>query len=123
MNLLILQMMITGAATVSFIMLVLWFVATRIKNAGLVDLGWVLGLIILAATYGVEAPGNSLRKFLILVLVGVGGLRLAIHLLVRFIYERKEDSRYQNIREEWKTSVDLKFFLFFQFQALLALNL
>ena len=46
-------------------------------------------------------------------------MRLVNHLLMRFKTEGHEDKRYQKIRADWKTNLNLKFFFFFQFQAFL----
>ena len=108
-----------GTIVVCSLMLVLWVIQLRTKNAGVVDLGWVLGLVILAALYSFQDIGYPIRKLLILAMVSLWALRLAFLLLRRLSRDQKEDSRYQKIREGWKTNVNLKFLFFFQFQAIL----
>jgi steroid 5-alpha reductase family enzyme len=91
----------------------------RMNNAGLVDVGWALGLVLLAAWYAWQGPGFPARKWILAVMVIAWGLRLAIH-LVRRIAREPEDGRYQRLRHEWQGSnVKLRFLLFFEAQALL----
>jgi steroid 5-alpha reductase family enzyme len=53
----------------------------------------------------------------------VWGFRLASHLLVDRIIGHPEEGRYQELRRQWKTRIEFKFLLFFQFQALLCVVL
>ena len=69
--------------------------------------------------YAFTTNGADLRLWFLALAVSFWALRLINHLLLRFIAEGHEDKRYQKIRVDWKTNLDLKFFFFFQFQALL----
>jgi steroid 5-alpha reductase family enzyme len=108
-----------GATILSLMQAGLWVLQVRTRNAGWVDVGWALGLAImaiLAATLG-SAPVE--RRVLVALLGGLHGLRLGLHLWHRVATDPQEDGRYQAIRAAWKTGVNLKFFAFFQGQALL----
>lgn len=108
-----------GAAALLLMMFLIWLVSVRINNAGLVDVGWALGLVVLAAWYGWHGPGFPARRWILAGMVVAWGLRLAIH-LVRRIAREPEDGRYQQLRREWQGSnVNLRFLLFFEAQALL----
>jgi len=105
------------------LMLILWIIAVKSKNAGLVDIGWTLGMALCAWYYAFLTDGLAIRHWLLALGVSFWALRLANHLLLRFIAEGHEDRRYQKIRADWKTGQDFKFFFFFQFQALLVVIL
>lgn len=61
--------------------------------------------------------GGFWPRMLLTVFGGLWGARLAAHLWTR-VRAETEDGRYQNLRARWHGS-QFKFFLFFQFQALL----
>jgi steroid 5-alpha reductase family enzyme len=108
-----------GGAALIVMMLVIWLLSVRKNNAGYVDVGWALGLAILAIWYAWQGPGFSTRKWILAGMVSIWGLRLAIHLLERIARE-PEDGRYRQLRQEWQgKDVNVRFFFFFEFQALL----
>lgn len=107
-----------GCVIVCVMMTLLWIVAVVRRNAGWVDLGWVLGLILLAVLYSAFGQGNDTRKMIVAILVVLWGVRLGGMLLRRLLTET-EDKRYQKIRASFGAGANWKFFFFFQFQALL----
>ena len=115
----VLFMVTVGLSLVVVMMLVLWLISILTKNAGYVDLGWVLGLVILASVYTIYGPGYPIRKLLILSMVALWGARLSSLLIQRFLRDQREDSRYQKIRQSWGARANFNFFFFFQFQGLL----
>lgn len=100
----------------------LWGLYRRTDRADWVDAGWAGSLGLMAVLYGALGPGDPRRRLLVAVLGGAWGLRLALH-LARRIARGPEDGRYTQLKAEWKTGLPMKFFLFFQFQALLAVFL
>lgn len=108
-----------GAAIVAGMMLILWIIHLLIRNAAIVDVGWAMGLGILAIFYAWAGPGYAPRKWAIAVMAGFWSLRLATHLLFSRIIGQPEEGRYVQLRKEWKTHLPLRFFFFFEFQALL----
>ncbi|HEV2447216.1 MAG TPA: DUF1295 domain-containing protein, partial [Candidatus Sulfopaludibacter sp.] len=54
---------------------VLWRVCIRLKDVTIVDSFWALGLVIMAASTFVQAPGAGPRKLLLLTLCALWGLR------------------------------------------------
>lgn len=114
-----LQLAGIGAAMLAVLMCVIWFLSVRLRNAGIVDVGWSLGLVILAVWYAWQGSGFAPRKWIIAGMVAFWGLRLALHLIQRLVSE-PEDGRYQQVRREWQgKNVPLRFLVFFEFQALL----
>lgn len=109
-----------GAAGAGAMMAALWLVQLRIKDASHVDVGWTYGLGGLAVLYAVLADGDPAHRVLIAALAAVWSLRLGTYLLVnRVLRSKEEDGRYQELRSRWGASAHVRFFAFFQAQALL----
>ena len=94
-----------------------WQWQRRRQNAGIVDVLWATGLAGTAVWLAWTGDGSVLHRALLALLGGAWGLRLAGHLWHRVRHE-SEDGRYRALREHWQGS-QLKFFVFFQAQALL----
>ncbi len=109
-----------GLVVVFIIMTALWLLGLRTHNFSYVDLGWSANFCVLALLYALLTEGWPARRWLIAVMYGFWSLRLALHLATRIIGE-PEEGRYVRLREEWGGSgnLNLKFFAFFQFQAVL----
>lgn len=108
-----------GALALVVMMFLIWLLSIRVENAGLVDVGWAFGLVILAAWYAWEGPGFARRKWVMAGMVAFWGVRLTIHLIQRIARE-PEDGRYQQLRRNWEgKNVNFRFLFFFEFQALL----
>jgi len=108
-----------GAAILALMMFVIWLVSVRFQNAGIVDVGWSLGLVILSIWYAWQGSGFAPRRWIMVGMVTFWGLRLALH-LVRRIASEPEDGRYQQLRRDWAgKNINLRFLFFFEFQALL----
>lgn len=112
------QMLWTGTLFMAVYMMILWLIHFPLKNASIVDVGWASGFVFLAWIYYWISPNDSPRAWMITGMVTIWSLRLSWHLLVRFL-RTEEDGRYAQIRNNWKTSLPVKFFFFFEFQALL----
>jgi steroid 5-alpha reductase family enzyme len=115
--------LLTGAALVGGMMLVLWIIHLLIRNAAVVDVGWAAGLGILALYYAYACPGYAARRYAIAAMAAIWSFRLAGYLLFARVLGHPEEGRYVQLRAEWKTHLPLRFFFFFEFQALLDLVL
>jgi len=73
------HLVISGAGIVIVMMFVLWVIHLLIRNAAIVDVGWALGLALLAIYYAFAGPGYAARKFAMAAMVGFWGFRLAGH--------------------------------------------
>ncbi|MEO8483562.1 MAG: DUF1295 domain-containing protein [Acidobacteriota bacterium] len=112
----------TGAVALAVLMTGFWLIHLRLRNAAIVDVGWALGLPILACWYATRLqPGP--RGWLLAGLVIVWGLRLAAYLLVTRVIGHGEDGRYVELRRGWGERAGRYFFVFFQAQVLLDLVL
>ncbi len=116
-------LVLTGAAGVALLMLLLWLIHLRTGNAAIVDAGWAAGLALLGALYAALGGGYWLRAAMIGAMSGIWGLRLAIYLLATRVIGHPEEGRYRELRARWKTNIPFKFLLFFEFQALLCVAL
>jgi len=116
-----LELWLAGWLLVSAVMLALWLVQLRTRDATLVDVGWTANLGRLAAFYAVGADGAPARRWLVALLVGTWSVRLALHLLRSRVLDPShgEDKRYAALRERWGAQAPRNFFWVFQAQALL----
>jgi steroid 5-alpha reductase family enzyme len=108
----------TAAATV--LQVALWVVHRRLRDAGLVDLGWAASLGAMAVFHAVAAAGAPAPRALVGVAGGLWGGRLALHLLCDRILGKSEDSRYARLRAHWGARADRLFFWVFVGQGVLA---
>jgi len=114
-----LHLVLTGAAIVAAMMLILWGIHLLMRNAAIVDVGWALGLGLLGIYYAWAGPGYQARKYAISAMAGFWGLRLAGYLFFTRVLGQPEEGRYVQLRKEWKTNLPIRFLFFFEFQALL----
>ena len=119
----ILHELIMGTTSVCGLMLILWLIHLPLRNAAIVDAGWAGGLALLGVIYAATAGGYPLRALLIAAMAALWGLRLAAFLLFTRVIGHPEEGLYVQLRREWGGNLLLKFFLFFQFQALLCILL
>lgn len=94
-----------------------WLWQRTHTNAGIVDALWAAGLGGGALWLALVGNGALWPRLLLALLGGAWGVRLALHLWSR-VRGEGEDGRYRELRTHWHGS-QLKFFAFFQFQALL----
>jgi len=112
-------LLLQGLLLMAGLMAVLWLIHLRIGNAAIVDAGWAAGLALLAILYAFQGDGLPERRVAIAIVASLWGFRLALHLLIDRVIGQSEEGRYRELREQWKTHLPAKFFVFFQFQALL----
>ncbi len=107
-----------GYLLVAIAMALAWLRAIQINKAGIVDVVWTFALGFLAlfyfATLGTENIGA--RQWIVLALVMAWSLRLGFY-LHRRVGSESDDSRYHTLKEHWKGIANIKFFTFFQLQA------
>lgn len=101
------------------IQLVAWLRQKHTSNADTVDIAWTLGILVSVLIYlwQIETTINNLLMIMLFPLTWYG--RLLIHLIIRYDVSH-EDSRYQNLRAHWSSQTQIKFLIFFQFQAMLS---
>ncbi len=103
----------------SLIMILVWIWACKIRNAGVVDIFWAFNFTVICAICWFLAGGAEHRKLIICGLTGLWSLRLGFYLLGRVgSHLAEEEGRYKQLRIDWVPNPDMKFFFFFQMQAL-----
>lgn len=105
-----------GWLFMALVMIVLWEVQRRSRNAGIVDVVWTAGVGILGVLFAFMADGYAPRRFLIAGMIALWALRLGGHLYRRVTGET-EDGRYRQVRQQWGERTQLFLFFFFQLQA------
>jgi steroid 5-alpha reductase family enzyme len=102
-------------------MAVLWAWSVRLRNAGVVDVGWA-GLVGgLALFDAVMSPdGLAGRRVAIAAMIGLWSARLTVFLLVDRVLGKPEDGRYAELRRARGARATAWFFWFFQAQAVAA---
>jgi len=104
-------------AAMAAVMTAGWLWQHKRDNAGIVDVLWSAGVGAGALACAAFGAGDARVRVAVAVCGGLWGLRLAWHLWRR-VRSEDEDGRYRHLREHWHGHQG-KFFLFFQFQALL----
>ncbi|OIR05134.1 3-oxo-5-alpha-steroid 4-dehydrogenase [mine drainage metagenome] len=120
----ILTLMFTALAVALPAFLVLFLVARRIGNFGIVDIAWAGGFAPAAVFYGLCGAGSTSGRVLAAVTGGLWSLRLGGYLAKRVLgHLGVEDGRYRELRREWAGALDVKMGAFFAFQGLLLVAL
>ena len=113
-----LALILTALAALCLAFALLYILARRIDNYGIVDIAWSYAFAALATFYALAGPGWPLRRALIAALAVVWSLRLGTHLAIRVIgHHPVEDGRYIQLRRDWAANFAPKMFGFFQLQA------
>ena len=116
-----LTLLLSGWAAAALLMVVVWAVARRIGNNGVVDVAWSFAFTPLVLVYALTGEGDRARTLVLVAMVLAWSLRLTIYLYRRVMaLHPVEDTRYQDLREAWAANLDLRFFVFFQAQAAIA---
>jgi len=82
------------------LMTVAWLISIPKKDVSIVDAFWGPGFVVVAAVAFWVTEGAEPRRWLLLTLCGIWGLRLGIYLLIRNLGEGEEDYRYQAMRKK-----------------------
>ena len=100
------------------VMAVLWSVHLRLRNASIADVGFCLGLMA-AVLWDVQfASGEPDRKVVVAFMAAVYAGRLGLFILLNRIVGKREDPRYQRLRQQWGKTQSMKMFGYFQLQAI-----
>lgn len=118
----ILFLLVAGLLAISLYMIGFWVLALKLRNAGVVDVGWALGFIYLSIVYSVLAQICLPGSMLLSVMYWISSGRLFLHLLKRFLRSYpQEDPRYTRLRADMGANADLKMLLVFLFQGVVLL--
>jgi steroid 5-alpha reductase family enzyme len=88
-----------ACAAVAVVILATWVLSLVLRDASVIDPVWGPAFVVVAAVAALGGNGAASRRWLLLALVAVWGLRLGIHLTSRKLRERDEDRRYRALRD------------------------
>ncbi|GAT31635.1 steroid 5-alpha reductase family enzyme [Terrimicrobium sacchariphilum] len=109
-----------GINAAILMMVVVWYIAKRLNNAGYVDAAWSYGFTFVIGVFALTGSGDTTRKLVLAAMVAVWSLRLGTHILLRLLkHHPAEDPRYAELREMFPKRPWFMFFGFFQLQAIL----
>jgi steroid 5-alpha reductase family enzyme len=115
-------LIIYGAMSVIAIILmsITWVFALKLNNAGLVDVVWSFGFILLALVCAGLSGGWMTRRLVVAAMICIWSLRLGNHLTKRFskMYPQ-EDARYKELKEKAGSSANNALLLVFLWQGLI----
>ena len=109
--------MAQATAVVAVLMFILWLLHFPLRNLGIVDVGWSLGVALIALMYALHGVGYWRRTLILTAMALLWGIRLGFYLLLRVTNE-PEDTRYvELLRKKWTSNQAVRFLLFFEAQA------
>lgn len=96
----LLEIWIAAGAIILGLMTALWLISLILRDASIVDSFWGMGFVVATGFYFTQTPDRAdPRRWLIVALVTLWGLRLSIHIFRRN-WSRGEDPRYAKWRAE-----------------------
>jgi steroid 5-alpha reductase family enzyme len=115
----VLHLLLWAWSLVAALQLVLWLIAERTKNAGIVDVGWAgsFSLVIALFAWRAHTPATTFAPMAAVAVLW--SARLALYLLARGAASGPEEGRYRDLRQRWAPHASRSFFIFFQAQAAL----
>lgn len=113
------ELLIESFFLCSFVMCILFVISIFTHNMSYVDFGWSINfsLIVLYLFYKFREVIENPIIVTCFIMVLLWSFRLAFYLLFTRILFKPEEGRYVRLRKTWKKHLYLKFFIFFQFQA------
>jgi len=94
------QVYLQGLLLIVVFFTIIWGLSVFLKNAGIVDIFWGAGFVLVGVFYFIITPDYSTRKILSVILTTIWGLRLSFHIMLRNI-GKPEDYRYQEFRRHY----------------------
>lgn len=92
------SLLLAGLTSILVSITVVWMLSVRIRNAGIVDIFWGLGFVILGWVYYLASPaGRSWSGLIVAVCLSIWGVRLSWHIFTRN-WGKPEDFRYAAFR-------------------------
>jgi steroid 5-alpha reductase family enzyme len=115
----VLHTLLIAWALVAALQLLLWLIAQRTRNAGIVDVGWAASFTLAIAWFVHAAATGPAAYAPLAITVAAWSLRLTAHLVARGAATGPEEGRYEELRRRWSPHASRAFFIFFQAQAAL----
>lgn len=112
-------MLLQGFAAAFLMFTVLWVIQVLRRDAGVVDIGWTVGVGAMAVYASFIGDGWVVRRVIVAAMAAIWALRLATYILKDRVLGTNEDSRYRRLRARWGDKANAWFLLFFTSQSLL----
>lgn len=112
-----LALLVTVWTASAAVMVLLWIVDRRLRNAALADVAWCYGLALVLLWYAGSVSGEPARRLLVAAMVFLYAVRLGSHVLVNRLWNKTEDGRYRTLRLRWGGRASFRMFWYFQLQA------
>ena len=109
-----------AAIGVVSLMVAVYFVQRRTRNAGYVDVAWAGGIGAVSLLFALLGSAPASRRTIVALIVGAWSARLTTYLFFR-VRGESEDGRYAHLREVWGDTFQSKLFWFYQLQAVAVL--
>jgi len=93
-----------------------YMVARRVKLMAIVDTLWTAGLGLSALIYHTAAGLDSIRSWVVLLLILIWSFRLSYHLFKDRVFAGHEDPRYKALAEHWAEKAPRNFYFLFLVQ-------
>ena len=87
-----------AAAAVAVVIVLTWLLGLRLRDVSVIDPVWGPAFVVVAVVAALVGDGCRGRRWLLLALTAVWGMRLGVHLTRRKLHERGEDRRYTAMR-------------------------
>lgn len=112
-----LRLLVSAWAVSALLMVLLWIVQRRLRNAAVADVGWCYGLAAVVWWYAASVSGEPARRLLVALMVFLYAVRLGTHVLIDRVWNKTEDGRYRALRLRWGEQEPIRMFWYFQLQA------
>lgn len=110
-----------GCLAIALVLMIFcWILAVRSGNAGIVDLFWSAGFMLLSFFVFAFASGYFWRKLAFASIVSIWSARLTFHLVSRFLrHWPEEDPRYTKLKNDCRGNLNFMLFYVFLWQGLI----
>jgi steroid 5-alpha reductase family enzyme len=93
------NVLLVTAVTVVCMVIAVWGLSVKIRDASIVDIFWGFGFVVIAWVTRATATGNSTRQWILVACTTLWGLRLSAYLFWRN-HGKGEDFRYRAMRKK-----------------------
>lgn len=115
------NIILISVITVFIFMMIMFTIAQLIKNNSIVDIGWGIGFVLIAAALFFTEERIDTKDIILSIMILFWGVRLATHILLR-ASGKPEDFRYAQWRKDWGDKAVINAFLkVFMLQGILML--
>jgi steroid 5-alpha reductase family enzyme len=112
------SLIISAIALNLLIVIGLWLLQLRTKNAAIIDVFWPISILIYVTIFLSTQPLKNPLILTLQILFAIWALRLSSHLYFSRIHKHSEESRYLQLRDQWGKNQNRNLLILFSSQAL-----